>query len=928
MIWGRNTTRAEVTSKLARLSLAIMLVLGSGHASAEQSATEAEQSPAQAAAQNAASETLTVTESAPPSPPPPRNDKTGASKEDVERRGASHLSDVIDQVSGTSMNSLYARPEVSVGVQGVAGHGRVTQQLEGVTQNFHAFTSDIGQTGSIFVEPQFLQSIDVSRGGNTSTGSLGSLGSSVDFRYLDLDDVLRPGQRLGGMLRGSTGFSQYGNGQKPSGALFLAGRDESWEVMLGASDSKNDAYKIGSHFNEGAMLNEFHATNLKFANGQQEFNTLDNCAYNVVGITSGTRDGLTNCQMTPQQLDWLQQAAKSGELKGTERKADSQLLRLRHYFNDTYTQSLELFATASHADYKTDLQPYVRSSADNSAVARWNAQLWSVGTTLDNRVASLKYNAAFSELINPQVQLYHEQQERKQNWIGIPASYAPDKALHYFVKNESTGLKLGNSSHFSFPVLGDWRLDAGVEMRRAEKTVDSLSEEDYRKIELDQQGIEYTAQKWDTDSRNTSHSIALNLSTEGDSPWQFSIGGGLQRVKMDIISPRYMSGNISQEGSLYTYAYLRDLYRSQGYSSSEARTMARADSARYSEAFKIDSAGGNTRFITDDQKHHFTLKSGNIGAQYTLPDTGFSTYASLGYSERAPTSNEMYTSGAWMRQLFVANPDLKPEENLSLQLGVNYNRAALLSESDEMNLGFGFYRNRIRNYIGYGPMWMQNDAITGDKGAQYGAVGNVNNLEAVIRQGFELNLAYRQPLFYIRSNLTLPLRHDNKMCSVKSPSGNSYYETSDADGNTVYTRTGSGGSQCYSGWNWMETSLIEPIRGSVTAALTPYSGKLEMGATLHYRGKQRAAYWYVKDAQNSINNESQNELPDGDGWLEVSLWPRTIKVDLFTNYHFSDQFKVGVYLANLTDEFDGTPTSSGYNFYPGRTLTANLEYRF
>jgi len=166
------------------------------------------------------------------------------------------------------------------------------------------------------------------------------------------------------------------------------------------------------------------------------------------------------------------------------------------------------------------------------------------------------------------------------------------------------------------------------------------------------------------------------------------------------------------------------------------------------------------------------------------------------------------------------------------------------------------------------------------------------------------------------------------MCSVKSPSGNSYYDTSDADGNTVYTRTGSGGSQCYSGWNWMETSLIEPIRGSVTAALTPYSGKLEMGATLHYRGKQRAAYWYVKDAQNSINDESQNELPDGDGWLEVSLWPRTIKVDLFTNYHFSDQFKVGVYLANLTDEFDGAPTSSGYNFYPGRTLTANLEYRF
>lgn len=927
MIWGRNNTSEKVTTQLARLSLAIMLILGSGQAGAEQTAAEAEQT--QMAAQNAtpAIETLTVTESAPPPPPPPRNDKTGASKEDVERRGASHLSDVIDQVSGTSMNSLYARPEVSVGVQGIAGHGRVTQQLEGVTQNFHAFTQDIGQTGSIFVEPQFLQSVDVSRGTSSGTSSLGGLGSTVDFRYLDLDDVLRPGKRLGGMVRGSTGFSQYGNGQRPSGSLFLAGRDESWEVMLGASHSKNDAYKIGSNFNDGAMLDEFHATNLTFTNGVQESVTTNNCAWSVRGIAGGTRDGLTNCQMTPQQLEWFRQAAKSGELKGTERRADSQLLRLRHYFNDEYAQSLELFATASHADYKTDLQPYILSSADGSEDAQWNSRPWSVGTTLDNRVVNLKYQAAFSELINPQVQLFHEQQNRKQNWIGMPGSYAAGEPLHYYVDIQSTGIKLDNSSHFSLPVVGDWRLDAGVQMRRANKKVDSYSEEDGLKRQYESQGIDYTSAKWDTDSRDTTYGIALNLSTDSDSPWQFSTGVGLQRVKMDIYSPRYMSGNISQEGTQFTSAYLRQLYRSQGYTTAQAIAMAKAASAQYAKAFHIDPASGNTRFITDDQTHRFNLKSGNVGMQYTFADTGFSTYTSLSYSERAPTSNEMYTSGAWMKQLFVANPDLKPEKNVSLQLGINYNHSAWLDDSDELNVGVGFYRNRIRNYIGYGPIWMRDEVISGGAGGQGGAVANVNNIESVIRQGFELNLAYRQPLFYIRSNLTLPLRHDNKMCSARSP-GNSYYVTYDASGNAVYSRTGNGGTQCYSGWNWMETSLIEPIRGSVTAALTPYSGKLEMGATLHYRGKQRAAYWYVNDAQTSGSSPSQNELPDGDGWLEVSLWPKTFKVDLFANYHFTDQFKAGVYLANLTDEFDGTATSTGYNFYPGRTLTANVEYRF
>ena len=200
----------------------------------------------------------------------------------------------------------------------------------------------------------------------------------------------------------------------------------------------------------------------------------------------------------------------------------------------------------------------------------------------------------------------------------------------------------------------------------------------------------------------------------------------------------------------------------------------------------------------------------------------------------------------------------------------------------------------------------------------------------MIRQGFELNLAYRQPRFYVRGNLTLPLRRDNKMCSWQSPSGKGYYRTSDAEGNVIYTSMGKGERLCYSGWNWMETSLIEPVRANLTAALTPYDGKLELGSTVHYRGKQRATYWYLKDKQfaTGTSSGSTESLPDSDGFLVAYLWPRVIKVDLFANYRFNDQVKLGVYVANLTDKMEATPTTHGYNFYPGRTVTANLEFRF
>ncbi|HEN8221987.1 TPA: TonB-dependent receptor [Pseudomonas aeruginosa] len=868
---------------------------------------------------------------------------TGASKEDVERRKASHVTDLLDQISGVSANNLYAAPETSVKVQGIAGHGRVSQSLEGINQNFHAFTKDIGQTGSIFVDPGLLSSIDVNRGVHTSTGTLGSLGASVDFKYMDLDDILLPGKSFGGMIRGSTGFSKYRNGEKPSGSFFLGGRNERWDVMIGASDSQNDAYRVGRNFDRGDMLKNFHANNLTFLDDANTYRdgyafTRDECRYlGIRGLAGGSRDGFSNCQLTPEKLDWLKQAAESGELKGTQRNADAQMLRVRHFFNDAYDQSLELFATANHAKYETDQQPIIYiPEADGRSVmpgtengAVWGGWPWSVGAELDSQVVSLKYKGAFSNLINPEIQLFHEGQDRKQRWVAQSGSVAAGENMHYFVDNKSFGLKLANTSHFYTGALGPLRLDAGMEIARRNKKVDSLGEDEwYGRHIWETLGIEYNGQKWDPDSRTNSTGLSLALSTEGDSPWQASAGLGWQRVSMNVYDLRYAVGNVKKAGTQYNRGYWRDVFLAQGYDRATAIAM-----ARNKEAEALAEFGGGTIYTdTHDENKKFNLKQAHFALQYTKPGTGLTTYASIGYSERAPTSNEMYINGAWMRQGFTPNPNLEPEKNLALNLGVNYQRKAWLMDRDSLSVGLGYYRNHIRNYIGYGPHLRENESTSPSQAASYGYVASVNNLEPVIRSGFELNLAYQQPLFYVRANLTLPLRHDNKMCSWQSPSGKGYHRTTDTQGNIIYTDIGKGQRLCYSGWNWMETSLIEPISGSLTAALTPYQGRLELGGTLHYRGKQRASYWYVASKQptgiNHPNQYSSNPLPDGDGWLTANLYPSVMKVDLFINYRFNDNLKMGIYVANLTDEMDATPTSLGYNFYPGRTVTANLEYRF
>ncbi|MGO2137164.1 MAG: TonB-dependent receptor domain-containing protein, partial [Marinobacter sp.] len=864
----------------------------------------------------------------------------GASKEDVERRRASHMADLLDSISGVSANNLYAAPETSVKVQGIVGYGRVSQSLEGVTQNFHAFTKDIGRTGSIFVDPGLVSSIDVTRGVNTSTGALGSLGGAVDFKYMDLDDILLPGKNFGGMIRGSTGISKYANGEKPSGSFFLGGRNERWDVMVGASDSSNDAYKIGSNFDKGDMMRDFHANNLEFRDSKHTYlhpvaGVAGDCRYlGVLGITGAGRDGFRNCQLSSDKADWLKQAAKSGELQGTQRNADAQMLRVRHFFNDPYDQSVELFVTENYAKYETDQQPIIYiPEKDGSSVmpgtengAVWGGQSWwSVGAELKSQVISLKYKGAFSDLVNPQVQLFNEVQDRKQRWVAQgQGSVVPGQPMHYFVENESFGFKLGNASHFDAGALGSLRLDAGVEMARRNKNVDSLGEDEfYGKYIEKMHGIKYHGQKWDPDSRTNTTGFSLALSTEGDHPWQANAGIGWQRVSMDIYNLRYKVGNIRKAGMMLTRGHYSDIFLQQGYDRFTARDMAREMEALQAAEFLTADV-----WREGDEKQRYDLKQAHFALQYTRPGTGLTTYASVGYSERAPTSSEMYMYGMWLRAGFTANPYLEPEKNLSLNLGVNYESKAWLMDQDTLNVGVGFYRNRISNYIGYGPVWQENQANNLPTG---GVFGSVNNLEAVIHQGFEFNLSYQQPLFYVRANLTLPLRHNNKMCSWQTPSGKGYSNVYSASAKgAIYTHTGKGERLCYSGWNWVADGQIEPISGSLTAALTPYQNQLELGGTLHYTGKQRTSYWYVESAQGGIGRYIHGSvpLPDGDGFVTANLYPSVMKVDLFANYRFNDQFKVGVYVANLTDEMDANPTTHGYNFYPGRTVTGNFEYRF
>jgi len=206
-----------------------------------------------------------------------------------------------------------------------------------------------------------------------------------------------------------------------------------------------------------------------------------------------------NCQFDAQQIGWLREAAGK-PLTGTQKENDAQLARLRYFFNDSYEQYLELFATASAAKYETDQQPAVRARnlSEPDRPAEWYETAWSIQAELESKVISLKYGGNFSDWLNPEMQIYYENQDRKQRWIGYQGSYAMGSDQHYFVDIGSKGLKLSNASHFDTSMVGALRLDMGLDLRRADKRIDALTDNELKVRDEHAKGnTSYWGPKWE-----------------------------------------------------------------------------------------------------------------------------------------------------------------------------------------------------------------------------------------------------------------------------------------------------------------------------------------------------------------------------------------------------------------------------------------------
>src|SRR5690606_29752040 len=111
--------------------------------------------------------------------------------------------------------------------------------IDGATQQGVLFH----HAGRLNIEPELLKQVEVHAGAGVATDGPGALGGAISFATKDPEDLLRPGETFGALLKG--GYFDNTEGHKISTNVF--GRfNENWSAMATVARSEHDAITDGN----------------------------------------------------------------------------------------------------------------------------------------------------------------------------------------------------------------------------------------------------------------------------------------------------------------------------------------------------------------------------------------------------------------------------------------------------------------------------------------------------------------------------------------------------------------------------------------------------------------------------------------------------------------------------------------------------------
>lgn len=170
--------------------------------------------------------------------------------EQIDRRIVRNVADLLEETEGVYSAMSERDPGLSVNIRGMQDYGRVNMNIDGARQNYIQMGHQ-QRNGTMHIDPQLLSGIDISKGSSSGQGGTGASGGIATFRTLGVDDVLFPGDEVGGRLRASHGIGRLGNGMHFSGSSAFGVRTEAWDGLVVYSERHLGEFRAGRSKTEG-----------------------------------------------------------------------------------------------------------------------------------------------------------------------------------------------------------------------------------------------------------------------------------------------------------------------------------------------------------------------------------------------------------------------------------------------------------------------------------------------------------------------------------------------------------------------------------------------------------------------------------------------------------------------------------------------------
>jgi len=207
------------------------------------------------------------------------------SGEQIERFPGTSAGDVFKNTPGVISAMNHNGSSVDVNIRGLQGMNRVKVTIDGTQQTTSTWRGYLGADDRTYVDPDLIGGVSIEKGPASGAAGAGANGGVVEFRTIDVDDILQPGNTEGVRLRMSTSdnatsdisvnaFDQSTDApgmldfENKTGSAAFAATRENFDVVVAVAKRKFGNYFAGK-------------------NGPTEYNTF----YNTPSPLSYTKPG-------------------------------------------------------------------------------------------------------------------------------------------------------------------------------------------------------------------------------------------------------------------------------------------------------------------------------------------------------------------------------------------------------------------------------------------------------------------------------------------------------------------------------------------------------------------------------------------------------------------------------------------------------------